>query len=99
MAGFVYARTGGGDIEIALAEGNRSGVDLESDDEGDIVVRIPSGHGFDVDAVASGRVETNAGLDFAGSRETDRLAGSIAGGGSVLKIRARDGDVRLVGGR
>ena len=99
LEGHVLAHTGGGDIRVALAPGNGAGVDLESGDDGDIILEIPSGLGFDIDAVASGRVETDPSLGFAGNQKTDRLSGTIGGGGNVLRIRAEDGDIRIVSGR
>ena len=99
MAGSVFAHTGGGDIEVRLTAGNSSGVDLESEEDGDIILSIPSGSGFDIDAVASGRVEADSSLRFSGKQSVERMSGTIGSGGSVLKIRAEDGDIRIISGR
>ncbi|MGD8376665.1 MAG: DUF4097 family beta strand repeat-containing protein [Acidobacteriota bacterium] len=99
MAGFVFAHTGGGDIEVRLAGGNTAGVDLKSERDGDITVHVPAGQGFDLDAVASGSVEADPSLGFSGMLSGNRVNGPIGGGGQVLKLRADDGDIRIVSGR
>ena len=96
MEGYVSADTGGGDIRVSLAPGNRAGADLRSADDGDIVLELPEGLGVDIDASASGIVETD--LSFEGTRSRDRLDGRIGAGGSRIRIRAEDGDIRIVSG-
>jgi DUF4097 and DUF4098 domain-containing protein YvlB len=98
MEGYVHADTGGGDILVSLASGNRSGAELRSGDDGDITLELPAGSGYDIDARASGKVETD--LAFQGKRSEDSLRGSLEGGGSEIILRADDGDIHIrTGGR
>ena len=93
MNGYVKAHTGGGDVLVALTSSS-SGADIESNDDGDITIELPRGAGFDIDAVAAGSVEAD--VDFRGNRSSDTLSGSIDGGGAEIRVRADDGDIRIV---
>ena len=94
MQGFVRAHTAGGHMRVQLADGNNSGADLSSDDGG-IVVQIPRGAGFDIDAVASGAyVEIDArDARLKGQGSRDRFKGTIGRGGGMLKLRSDGYDI------
>lgn len=96
MGGHVKARTSGGAMRLSVADGNGAGADL-STSGGSIDVRIPSGIGFDIDAVANGAaVIAKVGrLEVRGETRKDRLRATVAGGGSTLRLRSDDGDIRI----
>jgi hypothetical protein len=95
MEGHVLVRTGGGDIEVALAAGNDAGVDLETDD-GDIELSVPGGSGFTLEAYAQdGEVQTRLRVDERGGRSRGSLEGDIGRGGSLLRLVTHDGDIRI----
>lgn len=95
MEGFVSADTGGGDIEVSLSDRHTAGVDLDTGD-GDIVLYVPRGTGFDVEAVARhGYIDTDLSDLRGASGSRDRFSGRLHGGGSLLKLRSSDGDIRI----
>ncbi len=98
MEGFVEARTSGGDMEIEFAPGNHHGGELATSG-GDLSVLLPRGVGFDLDADADGgEVRTDLSVETEGRRYDDRLRGTIAGGGNLLKLRNNDGDIVITDG-
>lgn len=91
--GYVSAATSGGDLEVTLESGE--GAELETSG-GTLTVHLPAGAGFDVDADArGGRVRSD--LPIVGSVGRDRVEGTIGGGGKLLRLRNRDGDIRIQG--
>jgi DUF4097 and DUF4098 domain-containing protein YvlB len=91
--GYVSASTSGGDLEVRLE--SPAGAELETSG-GTLVVHLPAGTGFDVDADADGG-EVSCDLQVAGSVGRDRVQGKVAGGGNVLRLRNRDGNIRIAG--
>ena len=52
--------------------------------------------GFDLDADADGgEVRTDLSVETEGRRYDDRLRGTIAGGGNLLKLRNSDGEILI----
>lgn len=95
MEGFVEARTSGGDMEIEFAPGNHHGGELATSG-GDLSVLLPRGVGFDLDADADGgEVRTDLSVETEGRRYDDRLRGTIAGGGNLLKLRNSRGEILI----
>jgi len=96
MGGHVSARTSGGHMRLTLSDGNGAGADL-STSGGSITLRIPPGVGFDIDASAPGAevIADVRDLKRAGHTKKDRLEGTIAGGGSRLRLRSQNGDIRI----
>jgi len=98
MEGFVEARTSGGDMEIEFASGNHHGGELATSG-GDLSVMLPRGVGFDLDADADGgEVHAELSVETEGRRSDDRLRGTIAGGGNLLKLRNDNGDIVITDG-
>ncbi|MFQ5670488.1 MAG: DUF4097 domain-containing protein [Acidobacteriota bacterium] len=98
VAGYVEARTAGGDLRVSLLAGNTAGGDLESHGSGDIEVILPDGIGLQVEAQAgsTGTVEVDSAMHFEGSLANNRLRGTLNGGGSLLRLQADGGDIRLL---
>lgn len=90
-AGRVEASTSGGDLEVTLTSGE--GGDLGTSG-GTLVVHLPAGAGFDLDADARGG-NLHSAIAIAGTLSTDRAEGTIGGGGNLLRLRNRDGDIRI----
>ena len=95
--GHVSAESSGGDLRVTLAPGNDRGAEL-STEGGLLLVRLPAGVGFEVDADApGGRIRADVPIQARGVIREDRIQGTIGGGGSLLRLRNEDGDIRIEG--
>jgi lia operon protein LiaG len=94
IRGSVRASSRSGDIRIDFAELRRDSR-LEAS-SGDIEIMLPSGGGAELDIEAtSGDINVSLPVTVEGSFGEDRLRGTIHGGGPLLQVRARSGDVEL----
>ena len=94
-SGSVKASTSGGGIEAVIASGKLDPIDVNTSG-GSITVRLPANAAYDVDAFTSGgRVTTEFSEPTQDKKKTNRLTGSVNGGGSPVKLRTSGGGVRI----
>jgi len=90
---YVKAATSGGDLEIKLE--SAEGAELETSG-GTLIVHLPEGAGFDLNADArGGRFRSDVPIE--GTVDRNRAEGTIGGGGKMLRLRNRDGDIHIQG--
>jgi putative adhesin len=97
MEGRVQAHTAGGNISLAMSGTKARGADLETAG-GSIEVEVPPGAGFQLDAQADGGTvdaDLPAFESTGGARSSERLEGTIGGGGSPLRLRTSHGTIRI----
>lgn len=89
--------TSGGDVRATLTEPMKQDAEL-STSGGDVRVQVVKGAGFELDASTSGGDVRAEGLTITiakGGVGKSRLAGSVNGGGPVLKLRSSGGDISV----
>jgi DUF4097 and DUF4098 domain-containing protein YvlB len=93
IAGAMKAETGSGDIQ---AEQTAPGPVEMQTGSGDVTVKLASDAAFTLSVrTGSGSITTTHPLVSAGSRNRNRLDGTVRGGGPPVDIRTGSGDVRV----
>ena len=93
VKGTLYAETGSGGI---TAEGQPTGDWVLHTGSGNLVVRIPAGLGFDLDAHSgSGGISTNHPITVEGKLSRHELRGKVGGGGLRMNLETGSGDIRI----
>ncbi len=96
IKGSVRGETSGGSITATLVAPLAGDVKLGTSG-GSIEVRIPAGAALDLDAATgSGRVTTDFEVVTTARKETDRVRGSINGGGKTVRLRNSSGGIAVV---
>jgi len=97
VAQLLSATTSGGNVRATLTEPMKQDTVL-STSGGDVRVQVYKGAGFELDASTSGGDVRAEGLTITiakGGVGKSRLAGSVNGGGPVLKLRSSGGDISV----
>src|SRR5690606_24423661 len=96
LAGFegaLSARAGSGEI---TAEGTPTGPWHVQSGSGSIVVRVPPGAEFDVDAhTGSGGISVEQQVTVSGEQRRGSLSGRVGSGGPMLSLRTGSGNIRI----
>jgi DUF4097 and DUF4098 domain-containing protein YvlB len=97
VAQLLSATTSGGNVRATLTEPMKQDAVL-STSGGDVRIQVVKGAGFELDASTSGGDVRAEGLTITiakGGVGKSRLAGSVNGGGPVLKLRSSGGDISV----
>jgi hypothetical protein len=93
VRGALQVSTGSGDITAA---GEAAGPWKLSAGSGGILLHLPSGAGFNIDAHTSGgRVQIDHELSQTETRSPKELRGKVRGGGTPVELRTGSGDIRI----
>jgi DUF4097 and DUF4098 domain-containing protein YvlB len=93
ITGAIRASTGSGDIE-AMQVGPGS-VQMQAG-SGDITLKLANEAAFNLTVrTGSGSINTSHPVTFSGSRQRNRLEGTVRGGGPAVNIRTGSGDVTV----
>jgi len=93
VVGLVTASTGSGDVTV---NGRPTGEWKLSAASGNVVVTVPSSHGFTLDArTSSGSVNVDAPLTAQGRLDRRRVQGTIRGGGPALVLSTASGSIEV----
>ncbi len=96
VRGTINARTSGGSIKAYISEQPRGDCTLSTSGGGVEVVLSPSVK-LDVEASSSGgSVKTDIPIQVVGEVKRNRIAGTMNGGGPLLKLHTSGGGVRIV---
>jgi DUF4097 and DUF4098 domain-containing protein YvlB len=93
----LQASTSGGNVRAGIAGALKGDCDLHTSG-GRVVATVDKGVGFRLDASTSGGDVEADGLTITiekGGRGKSRLAGSVNGGGPLLKLRSSGGDIEV----
>jgi len=97
VAQLISATTSGGDVRAVITEPLKQDA-LLSTSGGQVSVEVVKGAGFELDASTSGGDVNASGLTITiakGGTGKSRLAGSVNGGGPLLKLRSSGGNIRI----
>lgn len=97
VAQLISATTSGGDVRAVITEPLKQDAVL-STSGGEVAVQVVKGAGFELDASTSGGDVNASGLTITiakGGTGKSRLAGSVNGGGPLLKLRSSGGNIRI----
>ena len=97
VAQLISATTSGGDVHASITEPLKQDT-LLSTSGGNVEVEVVKGTGFQLDASTSGGDVNASGLTITiekGGTGKSRLAGSVNGGGPLLKLRSSGGDIKI----
>lgn len=93
LRGELEAKTEGGAIYAAFAGAPAGKLETR---RGSIEIALPNGAGAELDArVGDGRIELLDGFVVAGTRESDRIMGTLNGGGKPLQAYTARGIIRV----
>ena len=93
VRGALRVRTGSGDI---TAQGQPSGEWSLHTGSGRILVRLPSGAGFELNAhTSSGHISTGHPITVQGTIGRGELRGKVRGGGPLLELETGSGNVQI----
>ena len=93
LRGELEAKTEGGAIYASFASAPAGLLETR---RGSVVIELPNGAGAELDAsVGEGRVELLDGLEVLGTRQADRIKGTLNGGGAPLRVYSARGIIRV----
>ncbi|HRI22303.1 MAG TPA: hypothetical protein PLA68_15180 [Panacibacter sp.] len=92
ISGSVEASTSGGSMDVALTALGKY-VKLHNSG-GNIDLQLPAGKGLDLD-LSGNKVKVSSLNNFSGNTEEDNINGKLNGGGTLIKVNASSGTVRL----
>jgi hypothetical protein len=93
--GRVKAGSSGGPVHVSFAAGNSKGGDIDSSGGG-VAATLDRSAGVEVDAVSSGGpVHCDLPVSRRGGVSSDRLRGTLNGGGALLRLRSSGGGITI----
>jgi len=93
--GRVDAKTSGGSVDVAFAQDNAHGGELETSGGG-VTVRLDRSVNLNLEASASsGSVSTDLPIQVVGTLSKSHLSGTIGSGGETLRLHSDGGPVRI----
>jgi putative adhesin len=93
--GRVDAKTSGGSVEVAFAQANVHGGQVETSGGG-VTVRLDRSANLNVEASTSaGSVSTDLPIQVVGTISKSRLTGTLGSGGETLRLHSDGGPVRI----
>ena len=96
VVGQIHAQTSGGGIKASLPARLPEPVNLATS-AGGITIHVPSNAAFDVDAETSaGSVTSELPVTIIGKRASDRLKGTVNGGGHDMVLRSSGGSIHVL---
>ncbi len=92
ISGSLEANTSAGNIDVEITALSKK-VTL-SNSAGNIYLQLPSNKGVDL-RLSANRIKTDALANFKGTKENERIDGTLNGGGVSVRANANGGDIHL----